>query len=189
MSTSRYIQKVRSLVQAKCTKVQYKNHSVGTDIIFNGIIPCNSISKKQITYIENPKCPCIIPVPKPVCNHNISNYTILNGGTSTSISSTILNGGNSSKEFICILNGNIVCENIIPNNKIILNGGIPKTRSSIILNGGTSKSTSFITFNGGTPITTSSIFLNGGTSTSISSIIFDGGKSITNSICFLNSIV
>jgi hypothetical protein len=134
MSTSRYINKVRSLVQAKSTKVQYKNHSVGTDIIFNGIIPCKSILKRQIIYSLKQKCDCIN---LQLCDHNISQNTNLNGGTSSQVSNIILNGGNPSQVSECIINGNgtTICDHNLSQNTN-LNGGTPSQLSNTILNGG-----------------------------------------------------
>jgi hypothetical protein len=57
MSASSFTNRRRVTTLAKSSKVQYYNHSVSVDNIFNGVLPCTP-DLTQIVYIPNPRCDC-----------------------------------------------------------------------------------------------------------------------------------
>ncbi len=78
---------MRSRVIAKSTKVQYTNHIVSTNNLYNGIIPCPPISTNQIAFSDK-ELSCCKPTPKIQIR-----YLIYDGGTPYASGSTIYDGG------------------------------------------------------------------------------------------------
>ena len=86
-TTARYIASMRSRVIAKSTKVQYTNHTVTTNNLYNGVIPCPAISPTQIAFSDK-ELSCCKPTPKIQIR-----YLIYDGGTPYASGSTIYDGG------------------------------------------------------------------------------------------------
>jgi len=86
-TTARYIASMRSRVIAKSTKVQYTNHIVSTNNLYNGVIPCPSINPNQIAFSDK-ELSCCKPTPKIQIR-----YLIYDGGTPYASGSTIYDGG------------------------------------------------------------------------------------------------
>jgi len=86
-TTARYIASMRSRVIAKSTKVQYTNHIVSTNNLYNGVIPCPPISTNQIAFSDK-ELSCCKPTPKIQIR-----YLIYDGGTPYASGSTIYDGG------------------------------------------------------------------------------------------------
>jgi hypothetical protein len=86
-TTARYIASLKSKVIAKSTKIQYKNHIVTTNNLYNGIIPCAQISPQQIVFSDK-ELSCCKPIPQIQIRH-----LIYDGGTPYASGSKIYDGG------------------------------------------------------------------------------------------------
>jgi hypothetical protein len=129
MSTSAYTQRIRSRVQAKSAKVQYSNNSVGTDIIFNGVVPCKHISTTQLEYDTHKYCILILKNNSFVLQNN----SILVGGTPSNPGSNLLTGGNPAGGPSNIASGG---NPLIISQNSLLAGGTPSNPGSNLLTGG-----------------------------------------------------
>ena len=88
-TTARYIASMRSRVIAKSTKVQYTNHTVTTNNLYNGVIPCPAISPNQIVFSDN-ELSCCKSSPQIEIR-----YLIYDGGSISGNTGNILDGGNN----------------------------------------------------------------------------------------------
>uniref|UniRef100_A0A6C0LEI0 Uncharacterized protein n=1 Tax=viral metagenome TaxID=1070528 RepID=A0A6C0LEI0_9ZZZZ len=86
-TTARYIASIRSKVIAKSTKIQYKNHIVTTNNLYNGIIPCPAINPQQIAFSDK-ELSCCKPSPQIQIR-----YLIYDGGTPYASGPKIYDGG------------------------------------------------------------------------------------------------
>lgn len=182
MSSSAYTQRIRSRVQAKSSKTQYSNNSVGTDIIFNGVVPCSHIDTNQIIYDDYKYCILI----QPPCNPFLIPFGILNGGTPFSAPAAncfnlvggavglILFGGNV---FTVYQNKTLNGGTSTLNSLRILSGGNPSSIINIILSGGFPLNVLRNTlFSGGSPLTRFFTILTSGDPSTIYPITLSGGS-------------
>jgi hypothetical protein len=167
MSASAYTQRIRSRVQAKSSKIQYSNNSVGTDIIFNGVVPCSHIDTNQISYEDYKYCIFI----QPACDPSLIPSGILNGGTPFSApAANCFTLVGSASGFI--LSGGDV---IIRYRDKTLNGGIPSINSLRVLSSGDPASIIIRVLNGGAPFVV------------IRGTLFSGGSPLTRFFRILSS--
>lgn len=92
-TTARYIASIKSRVIAKSTKIQYKNHIVTTNNLYNGIIPCPPINPTQIVFNDKELSCC---KPKPQIQIK---YLIYDGGTPYASGPKIYDGGSVFRIF------------------------------------------------------------------------------------------
>jgi hypothetical protein len=180
MSAARFTAQKRLLAIAKSSKVQYINHTVSTDTIYNGIIPCPQISYNQIIFTENPKCGC--PGKPPRFNLDGGypariNTVFYSGGTPTT-SGPVYSGGGPGTSATNKLNGgtSLVLGPTYQN----YNGGSAGSFGNGVYSGGAPLTTAGLLYSGGLPGTSTSTILSGGTTTpsirpSINRILDGGG--------------
>jgi hypothetical protein len=92
-TTARYIASIKSRVIAKSTKVQYTNHIVSTNNLYNGVIPCPAISPNQIAFSDK-ELSCCKPTPQIQIR-----YLIYDGGTPYGSGSKFYDGGGVFRVF------------------------------------------------------------------------------------------